>query len=312
MRLLLLFFPFICLSSSSAFFPTRGGGHLEILIESGAPVHAGFVVTYENKSQVTWRQLKPNTPELLTFDEFNISRRLLNITIHDNVTSSSLIFVPYKNHDYAINDLPPPLVGFQMKFGCAENGYGPMCERQCTPNGTNYRCHPLGRQSCTAGHCGSDCEKSGSQCPMLFKCDCKNDGRCYMFPPESAKWTMCECPPAYYGSQCQHIKDFDKNLTFSTNYGLNSTVKNRFSNLTEIHQLFEKYEGKTWASGHQDAQKYQSYWKLTEISVMIWVVGVLGYCIIKCCGKSENKKENPETSKVERNKTSEEVEMNNM
>ncbi|KAF1759229.1 hypothetical protein GCK72_015690 [Caenorhabditis remanei] len=286
---------------------------MEILIESGASIHAELVVTYENKSQVTWRQLKADTPEFLTFDGFNISRRLLNITIHDNVTSSSLIFVPNKNHDYAINDLPPPFVGFQMKFGCAKNGYGAICERQCTTNETNKRCNEHGMLTCSAGHCGADCEKSGTQCSFLFKCNCKNDGRCYVFRPRSSdELAVCECPPGYFGYYCERFKQFDKNLTFSTNFGKNLMVPNKFSNLTETCKLFEKYEGKTWASGHQVAQKYQSFWKLTEISMLIWVVGILGYCIIECCGKSENKKENSETSKAERKKTSEEVEINNM
>ena len=121
MRLLLLLFSVICLSSSAASSLTTGPGILEILIESGVSKDVGFIVTCDKKRHVTWRPLKLNVPELLIFDELNHTSFVhdINVTIHDNVTSHSTITYTFQGL-YDIDDLPLPYTGLQMKYKCVE------------------------------------------------------------------------------------------------------------------------------------------------------------------------------------------------
>ncbi|KAF1759019.1 hypothetical protein GCK72_015479 [Caenorhabditis remanei] len=318
MRLLLLFSFSILLSSATFSFPTYGADILEILIESGASVHTGFVVTYENKSHVTWRHLKPNTPELLIFEGFdlsNSSKELMNVTIHNNITSNSVIFNPWRRPVYDINELPLPYTGLQMKFKCAEDWYGTLCHQHCLVK-ERWRCDKHGSSVCAPGYCGWNCHKFGSGCPNF---SCKNGGECYGGDRFSVSSTLCHCPTGYYGNDCEIFYIIEEKLNFMTNFGANLTVSNKFLNRTDIYQLFEKYEEKPRTSGHQDAQTYQSFGKLAEICVLIWLVATMGYYIVKCCGKSvKNEKKIVETSGDEKKKTSEEekkcilIEMNDM
>ncbi|KAF1759228.1 hypothetical protein GCK72_015689 [Caenorhabditis remanei] len=207
MRFLLLFSFSILFSSATFSYPTYGNGILEILVESGVSIHAGFVVTYENKSHVTWRQLKPNTPELLIFEGFNVSQKVLNIfelsirselmnvTIHDNLTSSSVLFNPLSDQLYDFYHLPLPYIGFEMKIKCAKDWYGIGCQKHCSIKQEGWRCDKNGMPACVLGYCGWNCHQSGSECESYFaNCHCKNGGKCYETAEHS---TRCQCPLGY-------------------------------------------------------------------------------------------------------------------
>ncbi|EFO90055.1 hypothetical protein CRE_21496 [Caenorhabditis remanei] len=251
MRLLLLFFSFILLSSSSASSPTTGPGILEILIESGVSTDVEFVVNCNEKSQLTRRHLKPNTPELLIFDKLNQTRSLheVNVTIYDNVTSHSVTVFTYQGL-YDADNLPTPYTGLQIRYKCAENRYGGGCEQHCSDPRENWGCDVLGRQRCAVGYCGWNCDKSGSECQN--DCKCQNGGKCYASSILPNMLLHCDCPPGYHGAYCEEFKYFDRKLEFSTNFGLNTTVKNKFSNRTDIYQLFEKYEKEQRTSANKE------------------------------------------------------------
>ncbi|KAF1759233.1 hypothetical protein GCK72_015694 [Caenorhabditis remanei] len=254
MRLLLLIFSFICLSSSSASSPTKGPGILEILIESGVSADVGFVVNCNEKSQLTRRHLKPNSPELLIFDELNHTSFFheVNVTIHDNVTSHSMILYTVRGL-YDVDNLPLPYTGLQIRYKCAENRYGNQCQQYCSESRDNWRCDQFGDHSCAEGYCGWNCHKYGSECHHFGECKCQNGGKCYphpLFLPEHL--LFCECTPGYHGGYCEEFKYFEKKLELSTNFGLNTTVENKFSNRTDIYQLFEKYEKKQRASANKE------------------------------------------------------------
>ncbi|KAF1759230.1 hypothetical protein GCK72_015691 [Caenorhabditis remanei] len=319
MRLLLLFFSFIFLSSSSASSLATGSGILEILIESGAPTDVNFIVTFDNESHVTWRHLEPNIPELLIFDEFNHTSffHRINVTIHDNVTSHSTITYTFQGL-YDIDDLPVPYTGLQIKFKCAENRYGLSCQQPCTDPRGNWRCDQFGQHSCAEGYCGWNCHKFGSECHRFGECKCQNGGKCYPHPILLQHLVMCECPPGYHGDHCEEFKYFDRKLKFSANFGLNTTIKNKFSNRTDIYQLFEKYEKEQRTSGNKE---FLAFFKHFDIAAKLWIlicmVAMAGYCIYKFCGESKNEKKILETS-GDKKKTSEEekkcilIEMNDM
>ncbi|EFO96994.1 hypothetical protein CRE_27883 [Caenorhabditis remanei] len=316
MRFLLLFSFSFLLSSATFSFSTHGAGILEILIESGSPVHTGFVVTFENKSHVTWRQLKADTPELLIFEDFDLlNGHLMNVTIHDTITSNSVVFPASNKKVVDFDHLPLPYTGLQMKTKCAENWYGYSCHKHCVVK-NELRCDKYGNPACAHGYCGSNCHKSGSDCPVFGNCSCKNGGECIRGISESR--TRCHCPTGYWGKNCEELEMYRQKRNFTTNFGGNLTVPNKFWNRTDIYQLFEKYGEKSRTSGHQDAQTYQSFGKLAEICVLIWLVATMGYCIIKCCGESKNEKKIVETSGDKKKKKSEEekkcilIEMNDM
>ncbi|EFO96989.1 hypothetical protein CRE_27873 [Caenorhabditis remanei] len=251
MRLLLLFSFFILLLSAFSTIPTYDSGILEILIESGAPVHAGFVVTYENKSHLTWRHLKPNTPELLIFEGFDLSKaheEFMNVTIHDNVTSNSVTFKPVNKPVYDIDELPLPYTGLQIKMKCAEDWYGFICQTHCLVK-DEFRCDGCGRPACAQGYCGWNCLKSGSECPVFANCSCQNGGECYS--PLSESSTRCHCPTGYLGDDCQFFYIFKEKLDFVTNFGAKLTVPNKFSNRADIYQLFEEYGEEPRTSGNR-------------------------------------------------------------
>ncbi|EFO90065.1 hypothetical protein CRE_21495 [Caenorhabditis remanei] len=319
MRLLLLYFSFLLLSSSAASSLTTGPGILEILIESGVSTDVGFVVNCDENNHVTWRHLKPNTPELLIFDEFNQTNPYypINVAVHGNVTSHIMIMYPNQGL-YDIDYLPLPYTGLQMKYKCAENRYGNKCEQHCSEYRDNWRCDQFGHHSCADGYCGWNCHKSVSECNNY--CKCQNGGKCYPHPFLSPDYLiMCECPPGYHGDYCEEFKYFDRKLEFSTNFGLNTTVKNKFSNRTDIYQLFEKYEKEQRTSGNKEILSFFVPFKIPAKQwILIWLVVMSGYCIYKFCVESENEEKTPKTSKVEKKKTSEEekkcilIEMNDM
>ena len=153
----------------------------------------------------------------------------------------------------------------------------------------------------------------GSECHRFGECKCQNGGKCYPHPfllPEHL--VMCECPSGYHGGYCEDFKYFDRKLEFSTNFGLNTTVKNKFSNRTDIYQLFEKYEKKLRTSGNKE---FLSFFKHFDIAAKLWIlicmVAMAGYCIYKFCGESKNEgKKNTETSGDEKKCTP--IEMNDM
>lgn len=93
---------------------------------------------------------------------------------------------------------------------------------------------------------------------------------------------MCECPRGYYGPECKIFEIFRSKLNFTTNFGLNSTNKNQFSNRTDIFQLFEKYEESPQTFGLRNTQNYEM---VAVICFLNCMVVMLGYCIIKCCEK---------------------------
>ncbi|KAF1759235.1 hypothetical protein GCK72_015696 [Caenorhabditis remanei] len=256
MRLLLLLFSFILLSSSSASSLTTGPGILEILIESGAPTDVGFIVTCDDKRHVTWRHLKPNTPELLIFDKLNQTRSLheVNVTIYDNVTSHSVTVFTHQGL-YDADYLPTPYTGLQIKYKCAENRYGGGCEQHCSDPRENWGCDLLGRQRCAVGYCGWNCEKSGSECKNDY-CKCQNGGKCYASSIFPDMLVHCDCPPGYHGAYCEEFQYFVRKSEFSTNFGQRTMIPNKFSNRTDIYQLFEKYEKEQRTSGNKEIQSF--------------------------------------------------------
>ncbi|KAF1759017.1 hypothetical protein GCK72_015477 [Caenorhabditis remanei] len=241
---------------------------------------------------------------------------LMNVTIHDNITSNSVVFLPANKPVIAINELPLPYTGLQMKLKCAEDWYGIFCHQYCFVKNERWRCNEHGNPACAQGYCGWNCLKSGSDCPVFANCSCQNGGECYS--PLSESSTKCHCPAGYLGDDCGFFYITESKLDFVTNFGANLSVPNKFSNRADIYQLFEKYEEKLRTSGQQDAQTYQSFGKLAVICALIWLVATTGYCIIKCCWESKEQEQIVETSGDEKKKTSEEekkcilIEMNDM
>ncbi|EFO90047.1 hypothetical protein CRE_21493 [Caenorhabditis remanei] len=319
MRLLLLLFSFIFLSSSSASSLATGSGILEILIESGAPTDVGFIVTFDNDSHVTWRHLEPNIPELLIFNEFNQTHyyHTINVTIHDNVTSYSTITAALRGL-YDIDYLPLPYTGLQIKFKCAENRYGWNCDQPCLDPRENWRCDKNGHHVCAEGYCGWNCHKSGSECQN--ECKCQNGGKCYSSPHPRDKLAICECPPGYYGDYCEKFSYCNRISKISTNFGQSTMVPNKFSNRTDIYQLFEQYEKTQRTSGYKELLTFFGPFDLLVKPAKVWIVILMvvmaGYCIYKFCVESEENEE--KISSGDKKKTPDEekkctsIEMNDM